>query len=105
MLLAFELKLVWEMLPAASAADAEMFAVRFNANIGWFYHPVNVTFCIIFLLSVYFYVGYVSRSSVRDEYDHVVDACKSIAFGSDICDFNIIYKRQIFFSFGHGCVS
>ena len=94
--LAFELKLIGQMLPAAAAADAEMLAAGLDSDIAGTNHPDNMALGERFFLLVELDVDDVAWHGEGDEDNHVVDSRKGVAFGCDVGNLYIFERWKRF---------
>ena len=62
-----QLFIVGQVLPLATAANAEMFAKRLDAYVGRFCQAFDMPLGISSVFTVDFYVGYVARRAIRDK--------------------------------------
>ena len=72
-LLPLELQLpgVCYVLPAATAADTEMPALRLDSHLGLLMQLHNVAFCKTMFLAVYLHVSHIAWSAVGNKYNQL----------------------------------
>ena len=96
LLLAFQLKRVGKVLPAATSAQREMLASRLYSHLAGGVHLCDVTFGVAFLLFVYLDINYVAGGTVGNEYHHLVDTSYRVAFSCNIFYGYLLQYRELF---------
>lgn len=99
LLLVLQLILVGQMLPAATAAYAEMLASRLYSYVRRLCQLLDPSFGIAFLFTGQLHPGHVAWSSVGYEHHHVVDARYRVALGGHVTYPDSLQHGESFFLF------
>ena len=95
-LLVFQLLLVGEMLPFATAAHAEVFAERHGALLGILVEVHGFPLGIAVLLARQLDVHHVARSHKGDKDDHLVHSGEGFSLCRHVCNRYLFQQRQLF---------
>ena len=93
-LLCLELLMVWQVLPLASAAHAEMAALGRLAHFAVFYEAHHLGLAVAVLLLLHLQVYHVTRHGERHENHHVVHFGYGLALGCHIGYGDVLQQGQ-----------
>ena len=105
-LLALQLKIVGQMLPAAAAAHGEVLATRLHTHVACGHKALHAAYCVAAAFLFYLYVNDIAGSGEWHEHHHVVGrAAQRVAFCGHVAYDKPLDKGQSFSFSRHICIN